>query len=283
LDRNSYIAESKIMESVLIEKNNLNKMKVILVDDKLVYRNAIKTLLQKLGDVDIIAEASNGKEFLNLLDTCDPDLVFIDIEMPEMNGIEATKEALKINPSLVIIGLSMYDNKKYVNDLIEAGARGYLLKLSDNAQIFSQILQNPRAEVFFSKEISPDKDSAESAKKTILIADDFENTRFVIEFTLKQAGYEVIKAVDGQDALKYFDGRRIDLLVTDLNMPRKNGLELAETVKKMPEYKGIPILLLTTEINEEKKQKSKQIGITGWIQKPFVIDRFLMFIKKALQ
>ncbi len=283
MDRNSYIAESKIMESVLIEKNNLNKMKVILVDDKLVYRNAIKTLLQKLGDVDIIAEASNGKEFLNLLDTCDPDLVFIDIEMPEMNGIEATKEALKINPSLVIIGLSMYDNKKYVNDLIEAGARGYLLKLSDNAQIFSQILQNPRAEVFFSKEISPDKDSAESAKKTILIADDFENTRFVIEFTLKQAGYEVIKAVDGQDALKYFDGRRIDLLVTDLNMPRKNGLELAETVKKMPEYKGIPILLLTTEINEEKKQKSKQIGITGWIQKPFVIDRFLMFIKKALQ
>ena len=172
----------------------MSKIKVILVDDKLVYRNAIKTLLQKLGDVDIIAEASNGKEFLSLLDTCDPDLVFIDIEMPEMNGIEATKEALKINPALVIIGLSMYDNKKYVSDLIEAGARGYLLKLSDNASIFSQILKNPRAEVFFSKEISPEKNQAENTKKTVLIADDFENTRFVIEFTLKQAGYDVIKA-----------------------------------------------------------------------------------------
>jgi two-component system chemotaxis response regulator CheY len=261
----------------------MGKIKVILVDDKLVYRNAIKTLLQKLGEVDIIAEASNGKEFLNLLDTCDPDLVFIDIEMPEMNGIEATREALKINPALVIVGLSMYDNKKYVNDLIEAGARGYLLKLSDNAHIFSQILKNPRAEVFFSKEISPEKNSAESSKKTILIADDFENTRFVIEFTLKQAGYDVLKASDGQDALKYFDGRKIDLLVTDLNMPRKDGLELAETVKKMPQYRGIPILLLTTEINEEKRQRSKQIGITGWIQKPFVIDKFLLFIKKALQ
>jgi two-component system chemotaxis response regulator CheY len=177
----------------------------------------------------------------------------------------------------------MYDNKKYVNDLIEAGARGYLLKLSDNASIFSQILKNPRAEVFFSKEISPERDAVENSKKTVLIADDFENTRFVIEFTLKQAGYDVIKACDGQDALKYFDGRKIDLLVTDLNMPRKNGLELAETVKKIPQYRGIPILLLTTEINEEKKQKSKQIGITGWIQKPFVIDKFLMFIKKALQ
>ena len=258
-------------------------MKIILVDDKLVYRNAIKTLLQKLGDVEIIAEASNGVEFLKLLDDCDPDLVFIDIEMPEMNGIEATKEALKKNPSLVIIGLSMYDNKKYVNDLIEAGARGYLLKLSDNSQIFRQILQNPRAEVFFSKEISPEKNLDENSKKTILIADDFENTRFVIEFTLKQAGYEVLKATDGQDALKYFDGRKIDLLVTDLNMPRKNGLELAETVKGIPAYRSIPILLLTTEINEEKRQKSKQIGITGWIQKPFVIDKFLSFIKRALQ
>ncbi len=174
----------------------MNKIKIILVDDKVVYRNAIKTLLQKLGDVDIIAEASNGAEFLHMLNVCKPDLVFIDIEMPEMNGIEATKAALKINPDLVIIGLSMYDNKKYVNDLIEAGARGYLLKLSDNAHIFRQILKNPKAQIFYSKDISPDKEEEESAQKTILIADDFENTRFVIEFTLKQAGYAVLKATD---------------------------------------------------------------------------------------
>lgn len=260
-----------------------NKLKIILVDDKIVYRNAIKTLIQKLDDVDIIAEATNGLEFLKLLEINSPDLVFMDIEMPEMNGIEATREALKKKPDLVIIGLSMYDNQKYVNDLIDAGARGYLLKLSDNATIFRQILKNPRAEIFFSKEISPDKQIEENQTKTILIADDFENTRFVIEFTLKQAGYEVIKAIDGQDAVKYFDGRKIDLLVTDLNMPRMNGLELAEAVKRIDEYKSIPILLLTTEINEEKKQRSKEIGVTGWIQKPFVIDKFLTFIKKALK
>ncbi|MBR4441238.1 MAG: response regulator [Bacteroidales bacterium] len=260
----------------------MDKIKIILVDDKVVYRNAIKTLLQKLGDIDIIAEVSNGAEFLRLLQFCKPDLVFIDIEMPEMNGIEATKAALKINPSIVIIGLSMYDNKKYVNDLIEAGARGYLLKLSDNAHIFRQILKNPRAQFFYSKDIAPEKDSEASAQKTILIADDFENTRFVIEFTLKQAGYEVLKATDGENALNYFDGRKIDLLVTDLNMPKRNGLELAEAVKQLPEYKNIPILLLTTEINEEKKQLAKQLGITGWIQKPFVIDKFLNQIKKAV-
>lgn len=261
----------------------MGKLKIILVDDKVVYRNAIRTLIQKLGDVEIIAEASNGQEFLRVLEFNIPDLVFMDIEMPEMNGIEATREAIKRHPDLVIIGLSMYENQKYIDDLLAAGAKGYLLKLSDNAQIFRQILQNPRAEIFFSKEISPNKPSEDQQKKTILIADDFENTRFVIEFTLKQAGYEVLKAVDGQDALKYFDGRTIDLLVTDLNMPRMDGLQLAESVKQISGYKAIPILLLTTEINEEKKQRSKDIGITGWIQKPFVIDKFLGFIKKALK
>ncbi len=65
-------------------------------------------------------------------------------------------------------------------------------------------------------------------------------------------------------------------------MPKKDGLELAEAVKQLPDYRNIPILLLTTEINEEKKQKAKQVGITGWIQKPFVIDKFLGIIKKAV-
>ncbi|MBO7141597.1 MAG: response regulator, partial [Bacteroidales bacterium] len=108
------------------------------------------------------------------------------------------------------------------------------------------------------------------------------NTRFVIEFTLKQAGYAVLKATDGENALAYFDGRKIDLLVTDLNMPKMDGLELAEAVKQLPDYKNMPILLLTTEINEEKRQRSRQIGVTDWIQKPFVIDKFLAKIKKAI-
>lgn len=261
----------------------MEKVKIILVDDKPVYRNAIKTLLQKLGDIEIIGEASNGIEFLALLDISEPDVVFMDIEMPEMNGIEATKKAIAKKPDLTIIGLSMYENQKYVDDLLNAGARGYLLKLSDNAQIFKQIIKNPKAEVFFSKEIAPNKQKEDTQKATILIADDFENTRFVIEFTLKQAGYEVIKAVDGQDALRYFDGRKIDLVVTDYNMPRMDGLVLTLAIKKIPQYANIPILLLTTEVSEEKKQKAKEAGVTGWIQKPFVIDKFLTFVKKALK
>lgn len=257
--------------------------KVILVDDKIVYRNAIKTLLQKIGNVDIIAEASNGNEFLSLLPDKQPDIIFMDVEMPDMNGIEATQKALQSNKNLIIIGLSMYDNPKYIEDLISAGAKGYLLKLSDNIQIFKDIISNPIEKVFFSKEIEQRKIQNPNDKKTVMIVDDFENTRYVIEFTLQQADFKVIKAVDGKDALRHFDGQQIDLLITDLHMPRMNGFELIEEVKKIKQYSCIPILMLTTEVSKEKKLQAKKIGITGWIQKPFVMDKFLNIVQKALR
>lgn len=257
--------------------------KIILVDDKIVYRNAIKTLLLKIGNVEIIGEASNGNEFLELLNYLQPDIVFMDVEMPDLNGIEATKKALDKNKNIIIIGLSMYDTPNYIDDLIKAGAKGYLLKLSDNIQIFKDIIKNQHDRVFYSKEIERRKILPTNEKPTVLIVDDFENTRYVIEFTLQQADFIVIKAVDGQDAIRHFNGQKIDMLITDLHMPRMNGFELIEEVKKIDIYKEIPILMLTTEIDKEKKLYAKKIGITGWIQKPFVVDKFLNTVKKALR
>jgi len=116
-----------------------------------------------------------------------------------------------------------------------------------------------------------------------MIADDFENTRYVIEFTLKQQGYEVIKAFDGKDALRQFDGQKIDLLITDYNMPRMDGVTLAGEVRQLTNYGQIPILMLTTEADREKKERAKNVRVTGWIQKPFVMDKFLAIVKKALR
>jgi len=257
--------------------------KIALVDDKIVYRNAIKTLLLKIGNIEIIFEASTGNEFLELLENNKPDVVFMDIEMPDINGIEATKKALVKHKSLIVIGLSMYDNTQYIEDLIKAGAKGYLLKLSDNIQLFKDIISNPNEKYFYSKEIEKLKEGSNAERKTIMIADDFENTRYVIEFSLNQADFIVIKAVDGQDAIRFFNGQKIDMLITDLHMPRMNGFELIEEVKKMPQYNSIPILMLTTEVDKEKKAYARQLGITGWIQKPFVIDKFISTVKKALR
>ncbi len=119
-------------------------------------------------------------------------------------------------------------------------------------------------------------------KKTILIVDDFKNTRFVVRFALEGAGYKVIEAIDGKDALRFFDGQPIDLLITDYNMPRLNGVELAKEVRELPQYKYIPIIVLTTEMDSRKKELAKEVNVTGWIHKPFQMDRFLSIIKKTI-
>jgi len=119
-------------------------------------------------------------------------------------------------------------------------------------------------------------------KKTIVVVDDFESTRWVIENTLAQVNAEVLKAENGKEALAFFDGRRIDLLITDLNMPVMDGLQLVETVRKMPGYSIIPIVMLTTEVNPAKRQRAADVKITTWIQKPYKIEHFIKVVEKCL-
>ena len=120
-------------------------------------------------------------------------------------------------------------------------------------------------------------------KKNIVIADDFENTLWILEFTLKNINCEIFKAGNGKDALSFFDGRPIDLLLTDLNMPVMNGLELIKEVKSNVEYRRIPVILLTTEKSPEMKLKAAELNITTWVQKPFKTDDFVKIIKRCLQ
>ena len=120
-------------------------------------------------------------------------------------------------------------------------------------------------------------------KKTIVVVDDFENTRWVVEFSLRSLNCEILKAENGQSALKFFDGRNIDLLITDYNMPVMDGALLVEEVRKLTNYQYIPALMLTTETNERKKQKAKDVKVTAWIQKPFKNEEFLSIVKRCLR
>jgi len=120
-------------------------------------------------------------------------------------------------------------------------------------------------------------------EKTIVIVDDFKNTLWVIEFTLSSLKVNTLKANNGQEALALFDGRPIDLLITDYNMPVMNGLELIKAVKKIPKYEFIPIIILTTEQDPEKKHKIDEVKVTAWVQKPFKHDVFLKIVTKCLK
>lgn len=119
--------------------------------------------------------------------------------------------------------------------------------------------------------------------KTIMTADDSSSIRQMVSFTLKQAGYSVIEAVDGSDALNKLKSNPIHMLISDLNMPKTDGLELIKQVRAMAEYKFIPIIMLTTESQADMKQKGKAAGATGWIVKPFKPDQLLSVIKKVLR
>ena len=104
------------------------QIKVLIVDDHEIFRKGLKMVINRFKNAKVIAEASNGREFLEIIDKNFPDIVLMDIEMPEMNGIEATTKALEKYPDLKILALSMFNEDNYVESMIDSGVRGFLLK-----------------------------------------------------------------------------------------------------------------------------------------------------------
>lgn len=118
--------------------------------------------------------------------------------------------------------------------------------------------------------------------KTIMTVDDSASVRQMVSFTLKNDGHNVIEAVDGKDALGKLAGQ-VDMIITDLNMPNMDGIELIRQVRAKPAYKFIPIIMLTTESQAQRKQEGKSAGATGWIVKPFKPEQLLAVVSKVLR
>ncbi len=118
--------------------------------------------------------------------------------------------------------------------------------------------------------------------KTILCVDDSASIRQMVGFTLKSAGYEVVEAVDGMDGLDKAKSRTINLVLTDQNMPRMDGLTLIKSLRALPQYKSVPILMLTTESSEAMKSQGRAAGATGWLVKPFDPQKLIEVVKKVV-
>jgi two-component system chemotaxis response regulator CheY len=118
--------------------------------------------------------------------------------------------------------------------------------------------------------------------KTIIVVEVSKTILEVLSFSLEKADYNIFTASSGRDAIIYFDGRDIDLMITDLYMPEMDGLELVRQVKKIEKYSDIPVLFLTTESQQSKKLEAKKVGATGWVIKPFVPEKLVQSINKLL-
>lgn len=118
--------------------------------------------------------------------------------------------------------------------------------------------------------------------KTILAVDDSASIRQMVSFTLKGAGYDIVEAGDGQEGLDKAKSKAVNLVLTDQNMPKMDGLTLIKSLRALPQYKTVPILMLTTESSDAMKAQGKAAGATGWLVKPFDPQKLLEVVKKVL-
>lgn len=119
--------------------------------------------------------------------------------------------------------------------------------------------------------------------KNILIVDDSASMRQMVNFTLKDSGYDVIQAVHGKDAIDKLNGAKVDMVITDLNMPEMDGIEFIRQVRSKDGYKFVPVVMLTTESQETKKEEGKKAGASGWIVKPFTPEQLVGIVKKFVK
>ncbi len=127
----------------------------------------------------------------------------------------------------------------------------------------------------------PTKEPAVMTKR-ILTIDDSKTIRDMLRMTLVDAGFEVLQAEDGQEGCEVMDKETVDLVITDINMPRMNGYDVVRNLRARPELKGLPILVLTTESDTDKKNLAREAGATGWMVKPFDPDRLIATVRKVI-
>ena len=118
--------------------------------------------------------------------------------------------------------------------------------------------------------------------KTIMVVDDSASLRQVVSIALTGAGYEVVQACDGKDALAKLDGRKLHLIISDVNMPNMDGLSFVKVAKQLPAYKFTPVIMLTTEAGETMKQQGQAAGAKAWVVKPFQPAQMLAAVAKLI-
>ncbi len=131
----------------------MEKIRIIIADDHQLFRNGLKILLNAFPEFEVVGEVSNGEEFLRILKTTKADIALMDISMPEMDGIEATRKGLKLCPEIDIIALSMYGEEEYYYKMVDAGAKGFLVKDSDISEVKDAILTVRKGGSYFSQEL----------------------------------------------------------------------------------------------------------------------------------
>lgn len=149
----------------------MKKIKIFIVDDHKLFRNGLKFILSEMPNIEITGEASDGKEFVDKSAEIDADVILMDINMPELNGIEASRIALQKRPDLNILVLTMFDDEQYYNSMIELGIKGFILKDADNTELIAAITRINNGSTYFSQDLLLKIIKNKSAASNVAITD----------------------------------------------------------------------------------------------------------------
>jgi len=131
----------------------MEQVRAIVVDDHKIFRESLTYVLESQANVNVIAQANNGRELLSILKNTKPDIVLLDIEMPEMDGVETTREALKLYPDLNILVLSMHNDEEFYSAMIDYGVKGFILKESDTVEVIRAVKEIVKGSLYFSQDL----------------------------------------------------------------------------------------------------------------------------------
>jgi two-component system chemotaxis response regulator CheY len=252
--------------------------KIIIVSFPDKYVEKLISIVENNTDRTEVKKMYTYFQFFHSYKEGDADLIILDSFSNDTEMIKTGEKIKGLDPNVRIIGMAGGHNTSLKEEFISSVSdSGFILKNADNDTKIAKLIHSEPGSVN-----GEDKDLKQKGK-TVLVVDDFENTLNVIKYTLEQAGFKVLTANNGQDALKMFKQNiSPDIIVTDLNMPNMNGFELIENIRTIPGTDGIPIFILTTEFNFDKKLKARELNVSGWIQKPYSSDEFIRVISKVL-
>jgi len=250
-------------------ENNNDTPHILLVEDSAMIRKYFHKILAPLH-MNIL-EASDGLIALHLIEENNFDLIITDIDMPNLDGIELCQQ-LKKKPetrSLPIIMVSSLDSDEDVDRGFQAGASVYLSKTDVQDRLCLSV------EEVLSK-------TNQRKKQTILVVDDSHIIRTIVENGLCQAGFQVVTAVDGKDALRIIQEKTPDLILSDIAMPVMDGFALCREVQSNETLKLSPFVVMSTNSERGHMKRMLEIGAAAYIVKPFNIDQLVFLIEKIL-
>ncbi len=260
-------------------EQNLKKIiKTLIVDDSSDFLEVEKGFLSMEPHIEIIGEALTGMQSIEMTLKLKPDLVLMDLALPDISGIEATKKIKETeNPPYVVI-LTLYDNPEYKGLAEKSGADGFITK-SEFATRLITVINN----LFYNKE--REKREKEQIKmKNILIADDSATMRKMIMACLKHIkGAKFVEASNGLEAIEQIVIKEIDLVTLDLNMPDVHGLEVLNFIRRHDKFKNIPVVVITTKKDDTSRKAALDLGTKAYITKPFKPEELLHSVEKILK